>query len=96
MLGGLKQEPGGGASQNSEQGGMLGKLGGMLGGASAGGVLSGGLRDLVTGLPSLGDHHNNQIAAGPDGKIYFGQGVATNSGVVGVDNFVFGWLGVRS
>ena len=56
---------------------------------------SGGLRDLVTGLPSLGDHHNNQIAAGPDGKIYFGQGVATNSGVVGVDNFVFGWLGVH-
>ena len=47
MLGGLKQEPGGGASQNNQQGGVLGKLGGMLSGASAGGVLSGGLRDLV-------------------------------------------------
>jgi glucose/arabinose dehydrogenase len=51
--------------------------------------------DLVTDLPSLGDHFNNQLAVGPDGKIYFGQGVATNSGVVGVDNFVFGWLGMH-
>ena len=49
--------------------------------------------DLVTDLPSHGDHHNNQIVAGPDGKLYFGQGTATNSGVVGVDNAVFGWLG---
>lgn len=50
------------------------------------------LRDLVTDLPSLGDHGTGQLAAGPDGKIYFGQGTATNSGVVGVDNFVMGWL----
>ena len=47
VLGGLKQEPGGEASQNNQQGGVLGKLGGMLSGASAGSVLSGGLRDLV-------------------------------------------------
>lgn len=53
----------------------------------------GTLKDVVTDLPSLGDHFNNQPVAGPDGKIYFGQGVATNAGVVGVDNFVFGWLG---
>jgi glucose/arabinose dehydrogenase len=53
----------------------------------------GSVRDLVTGLPSSGDHFNNQLALGPDGKIYFGQGVVTNAGVVGVDNFVFGWLG---
>lgn len=53
---------------------------------------SGELHDLVTGLPSLGDHHNNQLAFGPDGWIYFGQGTATNSGVVGVDNFLFQWL----
>lgn len=51
-----------------------------------------GVRDLVTGLPSLGDHHNNQMAIGPDGKLYFGQGVATNSGVVGLDNYKTGWL----
>lgn len=52
----------------------------------------GQVRDLVTGLPSLGDHHNNQLTVGPDGWLYVGQGTATNSGVVGVDNFVFGWL----
>jgi glucose/arabinose dehydrogenase len=55
-------------------------------------VENGKLRDLVTGLPSDGDHHTNQMAVGPDGKIYFGQGTATNSGVVGVDNFKMGWL----
>ncbi|MBC8166395.1 MAG: PQQ-dependent sugar dehydrogenase [Bryobacteraceae bacterium] len=52
----------------------------------------GSVRDLVTDLPSFGDHHNNQMTVGPDGKIYFGQGSATNSGVVGVDNFLLGWL----
>lgn len=52
----------------------------------------GSVRDLVTDLPSLGDHHNNQMAVGPDGKIYFGQGTATNSGVVGLDSFKHQWL----
>ena len=50
VLGGLKQEPGGGPGQNNQQGGkggVLGNLGGLLSGASAGSVLSGGLRDLV-------------------------------------------------
>jgi len=51
------------------------------------------VRDLVTGLPSFGDHENNQMTIGPDGKVYFGQGTVTNSGVVGTDNFAFGWLG---
>jgi glucose/arabinose dehydrogenase len=56
-------------------------------------VESGGtLRDIVTGLPSLGDHQNNNIVLGPDGKIYMGQGTTTNSAVVGLDNYVFGWL----
>lgn len=50
------------------------------------------LRDMVTGLPSRGDHHNNQITLGPDGMLYFGQGTATNSGVVGPDNAKMGWL----
>ncbi|MFL5788274.1 MAG: PQQ-dependent sugar dehydrogenase [Flavisolibacter sp.] len=54
---------------------------------------SGNITDLVTELPSYGDHHNNQLTVGPDGKIYFGQGVATNSGVVGLDNaYPFVWL----
>lgn len=46
---------------------------------------------LVDGLPSLGDHQTN----GPvvhDGWVYFGQGTATNAGVVGEDAFTFGWL----
>ncbi|MGE4283882.1 MAG: sorbosone dehydrogenase family protein [Clostridia bacterium] len=46
--------------------------------------------DIVSGLPSWGDHHNNRIIFGIDGKMYFGQGTATNSGVVGKDNE--GWV----
>ncbi len=66
-----------------------------------GGVLEGGrilrieadgsVRALVSDLPSFGDHHTN----GPlvrGGYVYFGQGTATNSGVVGKDNESFGWL----
>ncbi|HEX9990735.1 MAG TPA: PQQ-dependent sugar dehydrogenase [Chloroflexia bacterium] len=52
----------------------------------------GKLRDIVGGLPSFGDHQNNNIALGPDGKIYVGQGTVTNSGVVGEDSYIFGWL----
>ncbi|MDB5104687.1 MAG: glucose dehydrogenase [Fibrobacteres bacterium] len=47
---------------------------------------------LVENLPSLGDHHTNGPVLGPDGMLYFGQGTATNSGVVGRDNHEFGWL----
>jgi glucose/arabinose dehydrogenase len=42
--------------------------------------------DILTGLPSWGDHYNNRVVFGLDGKMYFGQGTATNSGVVGNDN----------
>ena len=47
---------------------------------------------ILEGLPSFGDHHTNGPAIGPDGWIYFAQGTATNSSVVGEDNFRFGWL----
>lgn len=47
---------------------------------------------LAQDLPSLGDHHTNGPVVGPDGWIYFGQGTATNSGVVGEDDAQFGWL----
>jgi glucose/arabinose dehydrogenase len=47
---------------------------------------------LLEGLPGLGDHHTNGPAVGPDGMLYFGQGTATNSAVVGPDNADFGWL----
>jgi glucose/arabinose dehydrogenase len=52
----------------------------------------GAVEDIVTGLPGRGDHQTNYPVAGPDGKIYFGQGSATNSGVVGADNFAYEWL----
>lgn len=54
--------------------------------------MDGTITTLVEGLPSLGDHHTNGPVVGPDGWIYFGQGTATNSGVVGMDNFDFGWV----
>ena len=48
MLGGLKQAPAGsGAPNPGDQGSVLGGLGGLLGGASAGSVLSGGLGELI-------------------------------------------------
>lgn len=46
---------------------------------------------LIDNLPSLGDHHTNGPAI-RDGYIYFGQGTATNSAVVGDENADFGWL----
>lgn len=49
----------------------------------------GNKKDILSGLPSLGDHHNNRVVFGRDGKMYFGQGTATNSGIVGEDN---GWV----
>jgi hypothetical protein len=51
----------------------------------------GKITPLVSNLPSIGDHHTNAPVI-KDGYIYFGQGVATNSGVVGKDNAEFGWL----
>lgn len=47
---------------------------------------------LATDLPGVGDHHTNGPVAADDGYIYFGQGTATNSAVVGEDNMKFGWL----
>lgn len=52
----------------------------------------GRISTVLNGLPSEGDHHTNGPAIGPDGWLYFGQGTATNSGVVGPDNYQFGWL----
>jgi glucose/arabinose dehydrogenase len=52
----------------------------------------GTITPLVEDLPSLGDHHTNGPVVGPDNFLYFGQGTATNSGVVGTDNYHFGWL----
>jgi len=45
--------------------------------------LHGSITPLVENLPSLGDHHTDGPAIGPDGFLYFGQGTATNAAVVG-------------
>jgi glucose/arabinose dehydrogenase len=68
---------------------------------SEGGTLEGGnilkispdgkITKIITGLPSYGDHHTDGVVV-KDGYIYFGQGTATNSAVVGKDNMDFGWL----
>ena len=67
-----------------------------------GGVLEGGRivriasdgsqKVIIDKLPSVGDHHTNGPRVGRDGWVYFGQGTATNSGVVGPDAAKFGWL----
>lgn len=55
-------------------------------------TLNGEIRAIVDGLPSFGDHHTDAPAVSRDGWIYFGQGTASNSGVIGTDNAKFGWL----
>ncbi|MBC5992843.1 PQQ-dependent sugar dehydrogenase [Pontibacter cellulosilyticus] len=67
------------------------------GGQMTGGKLlriskDGTVNTLIENLPSMGDHHTNGPVVGPDGQLYFGIGTATNSGVVGPDNYKFGWL----
>jgi glucose/arabinose dehydrogenase len=67
------------------------------GGVEAGGRIlrirrDGRTEKIVTGLPTLGDHHTNGPAIGQDGWVYFGLGTATNAGIVGPDNAEFGWL----
>jgi glucose/arabinose dehydrogenase len=54
--------------------------------------LDGKMTVLADNLPSVGDHHTDGPAVGMDGNVYFGQGTATNSGVVGPDNAEYGWL----
>ncbi|MFL5765790.1 MAG: PQQ-dependent sugar dehydrogenase [Bacteroidia bacterium] len=68
---------------------------------SEGGTMEGGnilkispdgkITKILTGLPSLGDHHTDGVIVN-NGYIYFGQGTATNSAIVGKDNMDFGWL----
>jgi glucose/arabinose dehydrogenase len=46
----------------------------------------GSVRTLITGLPGNGDYGGSNVVYGNDGKLYWGQGTSTNSGVVGMDN----------
>jgi len=46
---------------------------------------------IVAGMPAQGDYGLTDITVGSDGRLYFGIGTATNSGVVGLDNWQTGW-----
>ena len=74
VLGGGKQEPGSGPDQNDQQGGQdgaLGKLGGLLGGASLGSVLSGGLGQLVERFKQngQGEAADSWVKPGPNQQL---------------------------
>ena len=74
MLGGQNQESGaapGAINPQGAQGGILGDLGGLFGGASAGSVLSGGLRDLVERFKQSGQAQaaDSWVKTGPNQPI---------------------------
>ena len=73
VLGGLNQAPSGTGPSNPPggQGGVLGKLGGLLGGASAGSVLSGGLGELVDRFKQSGQGQavDSWVSRGPNQPI---------------------------
>ena len=74
MLGGRNQESGSAPGPLEEQGapgGLLGNLGGLLGGASPGSVLSGGLRDLVEHFKQSGraEAADSWVKTGPNQPI---------------------------
>jgi glucose/arabinose dehydrogenase len=47
---------------------------------------------VLKGLPGPGNYHLNMAVPGPDGKLYFGLGAMTNTGIVGLDALALGWL----
>jgi glucose/arabinose dehydrogenase len=50
-------------------------------------------RTVVADLPANGDYGVTDVAVHPsNGRLYFGLGAATNSGVVGLDNWEAGWV----
>lgn len=50
-------------------------------------------KTIVGNLPAQGDYGVTDLAISPtNGRLYFGVGSATNSGVVGVDNWAVGWV----
>ena len=50
------------------------------------------VEEVVTDLPGRGDHQLSPPTFGPDCKLYFSTGSATNCGVVGADNIAYEWL----
>ena len=68
-------DPMGVPGQSDAQGSMLDKLGGLLGGASAGSVLSGGLRDLIDRFKQSGHGSaaDSWVATGPNQQLHADQ-----------------------
>jgi len=65
--------------------------------ASGMGVVSafdydGNATTIVANLPARGDYSLTDIITRADNRLYFGLGSATNSGVVGLDNWARGWV----
>lgn len=49
-------------------------------------------RTVVAELPAQGDYGVTDLAIDSTGRLFFGVGTATNSGVVGLDNWGVGWV----
>ncbi len=66
---------GGPGQQNGRLGGILGNLGGMLGGAGAGGVVSGGLGELLERFKQngQGETANSWVKTGPNQPVSPGE-----------------------
>lgn len=71
MLGGATAPGSAPSTQSSPLGGLLGNLGGMLGGAGSGGLLSGGLGELLHKFEAngQGDKARSWINNGPNQEI---------------------------
>jgi glucose/arabinose dehydrogenase len=54
--------------------------------------LDGTITNVLDTLPGGGNYHTGMVAFGPDGKMYWGQGAMTNTGIVGLDALIMGWL----
>lgn len=54
--------------------------------------VDGSATTVVADLPARGDYGVTDLAVHPNGRLYFGVGAATNSGVVGLDNWAAGWV----
>lgn len=56
---------------------------------------TGEVQTVLTGFPVWGHHFTSELIFGPDGKMYFGIGTPSNSGVLGLDDYhSFGYLSI--
>ncbi|WP_327350451.1 PQQ-dependent sugar dehydrogenase [Streptomyces sp. NBC_01304] len=56
------------------------------------GLDGGPLEVVLDDLPGGGNYQTNMTAFGPDGRLYFSQGAATNTSIIGLDALDIGWL----